>query len=130
MKRKLLLAKAILSLCIFYSIDIHAQILERWADIVKWDGVTPWRNYMIYSPAYMGPNALPVPFLSNGTADSISNVGVHLAFHSGPGDRTKNIKITGNYCFLKNRISADISWIPIELFKVGPVTKEKRHVYQ
>ena len=130
MKRKLLLAKAILFLCFFYSIGLNAQIFERWADIVKWDGVTPWRNYMIYSPAYMGPNALPVPFMANGTIDSISNIGVHFAFHSCAGDKTKNLRITGNYCFLKNRISADVSWIPAEFFKVDPVTKEKRHVYK
>lgn len=121
--------KLILLLLCFHPLYTRAQAHERWADIVKWDGVTNWRNYLIYAPGYLGPNALPVPDMSNGTADTLNNISVHFAFHSGTGDKTKNWRMRATYCFLKSKMSADISWIPVEFFEVSPQIKDKRHVY-
>ncbi|HDR67963.1 MAG TPA: hypothetical protein ENN61_02805, partial [Bacteroidaceae bacterium] len=37
-----------------------------WNEKHNWDGVSNWTDYLIITPAYMGPNALPVPDLTDG----------------------------------------------------------------
>jgi hypothetical protein len=54
MRRVLLIA---LVLCSF---GAKAQF-DWWNQIHNWDGATPWTQYMTYSHAYLGPNALPIP---------------------------------------------------------------------
>lgn len=129
MEVKGVLTKALLVTLIFFPDNTGAQTHEKWADVVNWDGVTPWRNYLIYSPGYLGPNALPVPSMSNGTADSVNSIALYFAFHSGTGDKTKNLRITSNYCISRNKLSVEISWVPIESFTMSPEIKDKRHVY-
>jgi hypothetical protein len=129
MKRNHSLSTAVFCLVFLFSGNLHAQLFERWAEIVKWDGVSSWRNYMIYSPRFMGANALPVPTISNGTADSVNQFSVLHVFHFRHGDYTHNLKISANYCFIKERVSFDINWIPVEWFTVTDRVKEERHVY-
>lgn len=42
------------------STTVHAQY-QWWNDLHNWDGSTAWTEYMVYSHAFFGPNALPVP---------------------------------------------------------------------
>jgi hypothetical protein len=37
-----------------------------WNELHNWDGLSPWEGYLIVSPDFFGPNALPVPKLQNG----------------------------------------------------------------
>lgn len=107
----------------------HAQTFEWWAKLVKWDGVTPWQRYIITNAAYMGPNALPVPFISNGSIDSIHSVGVTGNLHFSKGDNTQNLAVYGNYCLVKDVISFDFYWVPYERYQLSHAIKEKRHVF-
>ena len=116
----------ILCMLCFFS---RAQTLEWWAETVKWDGVSPWSKYIIYQPAYLGPNALPVPGLGNGNIDSSISIASGLNFHFSKGDKTQNLELYGNYCLVKDVISFDISWVPYEQYEMDHATKEKRHVY-
>ena len=77
----------------------------------------------------MGPNALPVPTIGNGSADSINSLSIYSASHFSRGDNTYNLKLSGNYCIVKNRISVDVTWVPVEWFNVTPQVKDERHVY-
>lgn len=81
------------------------------------------------TPRYLGPNALPVPFITNGSIDSINSFGVTGSFHFSKGDITKNIAVYANYCLVKDRISFDIFLVPIEWFNMSHQKKEERHVY-
>jgi len=108
---------------------IQAQTMERWRNLVKWDGVTPWQKYIIYSPQHMGPNALPVPAMGDGSIDSLNSFSVIGAAHFCKGDFTQNVKLSANYCLVKDVISFDLSWIPIELYRMSPELKDERHVY-
>lgn len=107
----------------------QAQDFAWWAKLVKWDGVTPWQRYIITNPAYMGPNALPVPFISNGSIDSINSVGLTGNIHFSKGDNTQNLAVYGNYCLVKDVISFDFFWVPYEHYQLSHEIKEKRHVF-
>ena len=56
MRRVLLIA------LVLFSFNAQAQ-LDWWNQIHNWDGATPWTQYMKYSHAYLGPNAIPIPTL-------------------------------------------------------------------
>ncbi len=106
-----------------------AQTQEEWARTVNWDGISHWSKYIITQAKYMGPNALPVPFISNGTTDSNSYAGTSLSFHSMKGDKAKDWSVYGNYCLVKDLISIDISYEPREWFRTSDTLKKQRHVY-
>jgi hypothetical protein len=84
---------------------------------------------MIYSPRFLGPNALPVPTMADGSVDSLQSLALSLVSHFSKGDKTKNFRLSANYCLVKDFISADINWVPYEWFRVSPEVKDERHVY-
>lgn len=107
----------------------NAQDFNWWTKLVKWDGVTPWQRYMITTPAYFGPNALPVPLINNGSIDSINSAGLTGNFHFSKGDNTQNMAVYANYCVVKELIAFDLYWVPYERFQMSHAVKEKRHVF-
>ena len=70
---------------IFISTQTLAQDFPWWANLVKWDGVSPWQRYIITNPGYLGPNALPVPFIRNGSIDSINSIALTGNLHFSKG---------------------------------------------
>lgn len=106
-----------------------AQTLQEWAQTVNWDGVSHWSKYIISSPKYMGPNALPVPFMGNGSVDSNSYVSATGHFHFSKGDNTQNIALYGNYCLVKEVVAVDIAFVPVEFYQMSDAVKKERRVY-
>lgn len=121
--------KSVFLLSLLIDFISSAQTPDRWATIVNWDGVSVWQKYMIYSPGFMGPNALPIPSMGNGDVDSINYMSVSGTFFFSKADNTQNLKIFGNYCLVKDFISFDASYIPVEWFNVSSEEKDRRHIY-
>lgn len=115
-------------LCSFFC-SSNAQTLAKWAQTVHWDGVSHWSKYIRSEAGYMGPNALPVPFIGNGSIDSSLSFTATANLHFTKGDKTQNPALYGNYCLVKNVISFDMYWIPFEYYKMSNAIKEERHVY-
>lgn len=105
------------------------QTQEEWARNVNWDGVSHWSKYIITTPANMGPNALPVPFIGNGRIDSQTYFGSSLSMHAMKGDRSTDVSLYGNYCIVKDVVSVDISYEPVEFYRTSDALKKQRHVY-
>ncbi|HET9276863.1 MAG TPA: hypothetical protein VFN95_01715 [Flavitalea sp.] len=116
-------------LLILIGSHIQAQDFRWWASVVKWDGISPWQRYIITNPGYLGPNALPVPFISNGSIDSVNSIALTGNFHFSKGDNTQNLGVYGNYCLVKDVISFDFLWVPYERYQMSHAIKEKRHVF-
>ncbi|MBC7875384.1 MAG: hypothetical protein H7Y01_15395 [Ferruginibacter sp.] len=106
-----------------------SQTFEWWRDNVQWDGVTHWGKYIIVSPAYLGPNALSVPLINNGSIDSFASVGLTANAHFSKGDHTQNLMLYGNYTTKKNTIAVDVQFVPYEIFKMSHAIKTERKVY-
>ena len=106
-----------------------SQTAEEWARNVNWDGASHWSKYIVATAANMGPNALPVPFISNGNIDSTTYLGSSLSFHTMKGDRSMDLSVYGNYCIVKNFVSVDFSYEPVEWYKTSDFLKKQRHVY-
>lgn len=110
-------------------IQASAQTLQEWARTVGWDGVSHWSKYIISSARYMGPNALPVPWIGNGRVDSNNHVIATGHFHFSEGDKTQNIALYGNYCLVKDVAAFDIIYVPVEYYQMSDAVKKERHVY-
>ena len=122
-------AKNIFFLLNFIGFSAGAQSFEWWRDNVGWDGTTHYWKYMTISPKYFGPNALSVPSMNNGNADTIISLGASAAFHFMKGDKTQNLVLYGNYTTKSNTISVDAQFIPHERFNVSHELKTERKVY-
>lgn len=105
------------------------QSFEWWRDNVNWDGQSHWSKYIIISPKYLGPNALTVPFINNGSIDSFSSAGITANAHFSKGDKTQNFVVYGNYTTKNNTISVDLQYVPYERFRMSHEVKTERQVY-
>ncbi len=106
-----------------------AQSYTWWETTVHWDGITPWERYITFTPGFLGPNALPVPHITNGSIDSINSIGFSSDFYFSKDDYTQDISLYGNYCLVKNKISFDAHWVPVEHFTMSHNLKTERHVF-
>ena len=106
-----------------------SQTLDWWRNLVNWDGTSHWSTYLITSPKYFGPNAFTVPYINNGSVDSLISVGLTTNFHFSSGDNTQNLMLSGNYTTKNNSISVDARFVPYERFQLSHAKKEERRVY-
>lgn len=106
-----------------------SQTLDWWRNLVSWDGTSHWSTYLITSPKYFGPNAFTVPYINNGSVDSLVSVGLTTNFHFSKGDNTQNLMLYGNYTTKSNSISVDARFVPYERFQLSHAKKEERRVY-
>lgn len=96
-----------------------------WNNINNWDNVSPWPTYLRLQPGAMGPNALPVQDLRNGSMDSNLNILVVGESHFAPNDFTANLFLKLNIP-IKNAVSLQIWWVPFEYYKTDTVVRDFR----
>lgn len=106
-----------------------SQTFEWWRDNVNWDGTTYWYKYLVISPGYFGPNALAVPSINNGSADSVRSLAATANFHFSNGDNTQNLMLYGNYSSPSNTISVNAEFVPYERFTMSHAKKTERKIY-
>ncbi len=96
---------------------------------MNWDGISHWSEFLIFSPKFMGPNAMPVPEVSKGRVNNEAYLRIGGQFQTRSGDRTGNITLRGGYNFLKDRIALDVFMVPIEVYSLSTRRKLERNVY-
>lgn len=111
------------------SLGLLAQTAAWWEQNVHWDGVTHWSRYLTISPGYLGPNALTIPSINNGSVDSIISLGASLNAHFSKGDQTQNLTLYGNYTTKDKAISVDAQFVPYEHYNMSHAIKTKRKVF-
>lgn len=111
---------------IFYAKIVSAQDYTWWNQIHNWDGYTSWLKYLTYSPAYFGPNALPVPEIKNGKVGANGEIELSGELHFNKGDYTQNIFTRIYYPIVKNIVAIEGYVVPIEHFKMDTVTRDIR----
>jgi hypothetical protein len=124
MRYRILLTMGIIfpSLC-FCQLDIW------WNNNVNWDGRTHWSRYIKIVPKYMGPNALSVPLINNGSTDSVNSIGLTANAHISNGDNTQNLMLYGNYATKDRAVSLDLQFVPYEQFQLSHQKKTERNVF-
>jgi hypothetical protein len=97
-----------------------------WEKIHHWDGHTSWVKYITTSPAFMGPNALPVPAIQQGTIKDELEVENSFDAYLSKGDHTQDWFGRLNIPVAKNRVSMEGYVVPLEHFKMDTVTRDIR----
>jgi hypothetical protein len=96
---------------------VSAQSYTWWEETVRWDGVTPWERYIVFTPGFLGPNALPVPRVTNGSIDSVNTFGVSGHFYFSNDDHTQDIALYANYCLVKKRFRLMLFGYPLNILQ-------------
>lgn len=99
-----------------------------WNKKHNWDGTTNWMYYLVYSPGYFGPNALPVPEIRDARPDSTISFESSLDLHFSHGDNTQNLFLKLRYPFLNGQVAIEIFGVPVEHFEMDTITRDERVV--
>ncbi len=110
----------------FHSFLSYSQDYSWWNKKHNWDGVTSWSKYLIISPAYMGPNALPVPDFNNGTLKERGSLKFAAESHFSKGDNTQNLFTRLYLPLYTDKVGLLISIIPFEHYKMDTITRDLR----
>jgi len=96
-----------------------------WNNRHNWDGVSSWSTYMTLEPGKMGPNALPVPELKNGSLDTTLSLLLAPEVHFAPNDFTSDLYFQLNVP-LKKIVALQVWWVPLEFYKTDTVVRDLR----
>lgn len=107
-------------------LSLPAQDFTWWNDLHDWDGATPWQQYLIVSPAFFGPNALPVPEVKTGRIDENAWLTVSAEKHSGRGDETENLHLAGFTPLFSDRVGLSLEWVSLERYRMTEATRDER----
>jgi hypothetical protein len=97
-----------------------------WNETHNWDGVTPWWEYIRTTPAFLGPNALPVPRIQNGSIPENAYLSFNGEAHISAGDQTQNIHTELYFPLFTKRVGLNLQYIPIEWYNMDTVTRDIR----
>ncbi len=92
------------------ALSSHAQKdWSWWNNLHGWKSGDPgWRNWLIISPGYLGPNALPVPDVKRGFLTNESELEVTVSSHFHSGDPTQDISGRAYLPFAKGKIAVEV----------------------
>jgi len=99
-----------------------------WNETHHWDGITSWTQYIIYSPYYTGPNALPVPFSQKGRVKDQFELRMDLESHYSKGDKTQDVFFDCYIPLVKSIIALEFYGVPVEHYKMDEPTVIERRV--
>lgn len=111
---------------ILFSVQLQGQDYGWWNTLVQWDGRSHWSEYLIYTPKYFGPNAIPVPEIKNGKIHNTTQLEVGLAAHFNEGDDAQNLTTRFYIPITKERVGLQIYAVPYERYKMTPETRDLR----
>jgi len=99
---------------------------EWWNKKHNWDGYTHWSNYIIYSPGYMGPNALPVPRLTDGLLSGRITLEPEATIHAQTGEFTAGGGLRFFYPIAKGVAGLEFSQVMAEYYKTDTMLRDER----
>jgi len=96
-----------------------------WVQKHNWDGVSGYSKYMTTTPAYMGPNALPVPQIKSGLINNKLEFELSLENHFSKGDNTSDLFAKLSVPLAKI-VTVETYLVPIEYYKLDTLTRDER----
>ena len=92
-----------------------------------------WRDqipFLIYSHKYFGPNALPIPELTDGRVGERFEVEARWEYHHYTGDKTKDFFARLYIPVVKNRVALEIDAVVWEHYRMTSETRNERNAYE
>ncbi|GLB51925.1 hypothetical protein NBRC110019_09640 [Neptunitalea chrysea] len=95
-----------------------------WYDQYNYSG--DYTKLLPISPAYMGPNALPVPKILNGKLPEKSYIKAGSEVHFSKGDDTQNGYLEVYVPLFSKKAGLRINMVPYEHYKMDTITRDLR----
>lgn len=117
----------ILQLFIFLSLISFSQDYNWWNEIHGWEsGMPGWRNWIIMSPGYLGPNALPVPDVKRGFLVNESEIELTASSHFLSGDPTQDLSGRLYVPFAGGNIAIEVFGVILEHYNYTEEIRDER----
>ncbi len=99
-----------------------------WNELHGWEeGMPGWRNWIVISPGYLGPNALPVPEVKRGIMHEKAEVEVTASGHFMKGDPTQDISGKLFLPFAQGKIAVEVYGVILEHFSFSEEIRNERY---
>lgn len=120
-----------LSLPLFLLLFLPSVVLAQqdfgwWNEANDWDGTSPWRSYLTLAPAFLGPNALPVPEVQNGLIEQRTILRLAADGHFSEGDDTQNLFVEFSVPLFSDRVALNLQYVPFEVYHMTTRTRDER----
>lgn len=108
-------------------LEVQAQKdYDWWNEKHDWDGSTHWTQYLVMSPGFLGPNALPVPDFYAAEVPLPHQLSMGIEGHYSRGDQTHNSFMEYLFPLFSDRASLQIQYRTIEVYQTDTVTRDRR----
>jgi hypothetical protein len=98
-----------------------------WNNAHGWeDGDPGWRNWMIISPGYFGPNAMPVPDVKRGFNSEKTEIEITASNHFHSDDPTEDISGRLYIPFLNGKIAVEVYGVILEHYAYTEEIRDER----
>ena len=98
-----------------------------WNELHGWKAGDPgWRNWIIISPGYLGPNALPVPEVKRGFLNKKTEMEITASNHFNPDDPTQDISGRVYLPFANSKVAVEIYGVIQEHFAFSERIRNER----
>ncbi|MCL1821989.1 MAG: hypothetical protein FWG22_04115 [Prolixibacteraceae bacterium] len=98
-----------------------------WNQLHNWEpGMPSWKRYIIISPGYLGPNALPVPEMKKGLIPLKSEISISASHHSHSGDPTQDLSAKIFLPFANGRIAIEVYGVFYEKYGYTETVRNER----
>ena len=112
-----------LTIIFCFPLSLLAQDFSWWNETHQWDGYTHWSSYMKLSPAFMGPNAFPIPFAEKMTRKP--EFDLRYSNHMNTGETSWDF-YTRFALPLGDKAALKVAINPIEYFEMNSVLRDER----
>ena len=114
-------------LFLFLSLASFSQDYSWWNEIHGWEpGMPGWRNWIIMSSGYLGPNALPVPEVKRGFLVNESEIELTASSHFHSGDPTQDISGRVYVPFAGGKIAIEVFGVILEHYNYTEEIRDER----
>jgi len=107
-------------------LPVCGQDFDWWNNKHQWDGHSSWTRYLIISPSFMGPNALPVPEVKKGKPFGHQLIEMGIDGHYNKGDQTSNLYSRIFTPLFSRRAGLELSYVPLEFYRTDTLTRDLR----
>jgi hypothetical protein len=98
-----------------------------WNELHGWEpGMAGWKRWLIISPGYLGPNALPVPEVKKGYIPTESEISFSASRHFHPGDPTQDISGKLFLPFAEGKIAFEAYGVIVENYAFTEEIRNER----
>ncbi len=114
-------------LLLFAALSFGQTDWSWWNDTHGWEeGMPGWRNWIVTSPGYLGPNALPVPEVKRGFLTTKAEFELTASIHFHSGDPTQDISGRGYFPFAKGKIAVEVYGVMFEHYSYTDQIRDER----